>query len=77
MDVFLHPLVMIALLVLFLSAITAYTVGSFLGVREASKQWTAATGIELEELDAGTYARQLAQLRREVARARTPHTKRA
>ena len=77
MDIFSDPRVMIALFVLFLSAVTAYAVGHLLGAREATKQWTAATGIELEELDAGTYNRQLAQLRQEVTRARTAPTKRA
>ncbi len=71
MDPFLDPLVMTALFVLFLSAIVAYALGHLQGVREASKPWTEATGIELEELDAGTYKTQLARLREEVARART------
>jgi len=77
MDIFLDSRVMVVLFVLFLSAVTAWAVGHLLGAREASKRWTSVTGIELEELEAGTYDRQLAQLRQEVTRARTARTKRA
>ena len=75
MDSFLHPVVFAALFVLFLSAVAAYVLGEFLGARGASKRWTAATGIELEELDAGAYDGLLARLRQEVTRARTARTK--
>ncbi len=70
MDWILTPRVMLGIFAAFVGFIVLYEIGRLMGARQASKMWTAVTGISLEELEARAFKSQLDHLQDAVKRAR-------
>jgi hypothetical protein len=70
MDWILNPRTMLGIFAAFVGLIVLYEVGRLMGARQASKIWTAVTGISLEELEAQTFKSQLDHLQAAIERAR-------
>lgn len=70
MDSFLSPTGMLGIFAAVVGFIVLYEIGRLMGARQASKMWTAVTGMSLEELEARTFEKQLEHLQDAIERAR-------
>jgi membrane protein DedA with SNARE-associated domain len=73
MDSFLNPTAMLGIFAAVIGFIVLYEIGRLMGARQASKIWTAVTGISLEELEARTFKNQLDHLQDAIKRTRKAH----